>query len=186
MNLVLASKSPRRAWLLQSAGLSFRVVVAGVEETRRTGESPPEYALRLAREKRDAVVPMVPGAVVLAADTVVALGEDVLEKPRDAADAAVMLRRLSAVEHAVHTAVAAAGPAGAAHRVVTARVRFRPLSDEDISRYVATGEPLDKAGAYGIQGDGGALVDEVHGSYTTVVGLPLREALELIAGARGP
>jgi septum formation protein len=181
MDLVLASKSPRRASLLQGAGLTFRVVVAGVDEHRAPGEVPDGYALRLAREKRDAVMPLSPRSVVVAADTVVALGEEVLEKPVDAADARRMLRTLSGQVHRVHTAVAVGGPNGRHECVVTTQVAFRALSDGEIARYVATGEPMDKAGSYGIQGEGGALTDWVQGSYTAVVGLPLKETLELIA-----
>ena len=121
------------------------------------------------------------GSVVVAADTVVALADEVLEKPQDAADARRMLRILSGQTHRVCTAVAVGGPASRQHRVVTTEVSFRALSDDEIARYVATGEPMDKAGAYGIQGEGGALTDCVRGSYTAVVGLPLRETLELMA-----
>jgi septum formation protein len=178
--LVLASRSPRRAWLLQRAGVVFDVDVPAVDERHQPPESPPDYALRLARAKRDAVTSRRPGVVVLAADTVVALDGEVLEKPRDQEDACRMLRALSGRCHQVHTAVAAGGPAGQAEGVVTAAVSFRALGDKEIASYVATGEPMDKAGAYGIQGDGGALVDRVEGSYTCVVGLPLKEALELV------
>jgi septum formation protein len=124
---------------------------------------------------------MSPRAVVVAADTVVTLGGDVLEKPADAADAYRMLRTLSGQVHQVHTAVAV-GTGDALHDVVvTTQVAFRALSDGEIARYVATGEPMDKAGSYGIQGEGGALTDWVQGSYTAVVGLPLKETLELLA-----
>ncbi|MEW5853715.1 MAG: Maf family protein [Myxococcota bacterium] len=180
-SFILASRSPRRAQLLESAGLTFRVLAPDVEERRAPGEAPDAYAARLARDKRDAVAAREPGAAVLAADTVVALGDDVLEKPLDDADATRMLRALAGREHQVHTAVAVRGPRGASDVVVSVTVRFRPLTDEEIARYVATGEPRDKAGSYGIQGLGGALVDEVHGSYTAVVGLPLRQSLELLA-----
>lgn len=183
--IILASRSPRRAWLLHSAGVAFTVDVPAIDEQRAPGEHPPDYALRLAREKRDAVVARRAGSAVLAADTVVCLGDQVLEKPVDDDDARRMLAALSGREHAVHTAVACAGPAGTMDRVVTSRVWFRPLTPAEVDRYVATGEPRDKAGAYGIQGDGGSLVDRVEGSYTCVVGLPLREALELLRQVRG-
>jgi septum formation protein len=183
-DLILASKSPRRAWLLQSACVPFRVVVAGVDEQRQPGEPPPAYATRLAREKAQAVLRMAGSAVVVAADTVVALGDVVLEKPTDDADARRMLRTLSGASHVVHTAVAVGCRGLLKVQCVDTRVTFRTLTDAEIDRYVATGEPLDKAGAYGIQGDGGALVAQVNGSYTAVVGLPLAETLALVEEVR--
>ena len=186
MDLILASNSPRRAWVLRCAGVVHRVVVAGVDETRLPGEPPDACALRLAQLKRDAVMRLAPQAVVLAADTVVALDGDVLEKPRDVEEAKALLKRLSGRSHHVHTAVAAGGPLRQAAVTVTTQVTFRALQDAEVERYVATGEPMDKAGAYGIQGDGGALVDTVTGSYTAVVGLPVREALELLARVTSP
>jgi len=180
MDIILASKSPRRAWLLTCANVPFHVVVAGVDERRAPNERAAEYCQRLAREKRDAVVRISQGAAVLAADTVVVLDEDVLEKPADTADAVSMLTRLSGREHQVLTAVAVAAGGRAHHTLVTARVRFRPLTHLEIQRYVLTGEPMDKAGSYGIQGEGGALVESMEGSYTAVVGLPLKETLDLL------
>ena len=179
-DVILASKSPRRSWLLGCAGVAHRVVVAGVDERRTPGEAPAAYAERLAREKCVAVIALVAGAVVVAADTVVVMADEVLEKPRDEEDARHMLRRLSGEQHVVHTAVAV-GRQGVVRGVrVETKVRFRTLGETEIDRYVATNEGLDKAGAYGIQGDGGALVDTVHGSYTAVVGLPLAETLALL------
>lgn len=178
--LILASKSPRRAWLLTCAGVPFRIVVAGVDEVRRPGEPPAGYAERLAREKASAVLAMTRNTVVVAADTVVALGDVVLEKPADPEDARRMLRTLSGQTHTVHTAVAVGRGATIRQVRVDTRVTFRVLGDAEIDGYVATGEPMDKAGAYGIQGDGGALVAQIHGSYTAVVGLPLQETLALV------
>jgi septum formation protein len=158
----------------------FEVSVANVEEAPLHAEEPADCALRLAKEKRNAVMEQHPESAVVAADTVVSLGNTVLEKPRDPEDAMAILRSLSGCVHTVHTAVAVGGPRLKIERVVTAQVGFRALSDAEIDAYVASGEPMDKAGAYGIQGDGGALVDHVHGSYTAIVGLPLRETLELL------
>jgi septum formation protein len=180
---VLASRSPRRLALLAAAGLAPEVRAADVDETPLAGELPLGCALRVAALKAAAVVDDRP---VLAADTVVALDGAILGKPSPA-DAAAMLARLSGREHAVHTAVVvAAGPPGARRavsEVVTTSVLFRALSPAEIERYAASGEGLDKAGGYGIQGLGGALVDRVVGSYTAVVGLPLAETLRLLAMA---
>lgn len=186
VDLILASNSPRRAWLLQCAGVAFRVVVAGVDETRHPGEAPEACALRLAQDKRDAVLRLVRPGVVVAADTVVALDGDMLEKPHTPAEAKAMLMRLSGRTHQVHTGVAVGGPLRSLALTVTTEVTFRALSDGEMDRYVATGEPMDKAGGYGIQGDGGALVDTVRGSYTAVVGLPVRETLALLAAVTAP
>lgn len=177
--LVLASASPRRAALLASAGVRFVVRPTQADETPRPGEAPRDYVRRVALAKAD----HAEGRPALAADTTVALDGAILGKPAHADEARELLARLSGREHRVHTAVVVVGPGGRWTRVVTTRVRFRALSAEDIDRYVATGEPLDKAGAYGIQGHGGALVDRVAGSYTNVVGLPLRETLGLLARA---
>lgn len=180
MDIILASKSPRRAWLLSCAGVPFHVVVAGVDEVRAHNEEAAAYCQRLAREKRDAVVKIAPGCAVLAADTIVVLDGTILEKPSTPEDAVRMLQTLSGREHVVHTAVAVAGGGRTAEHLALTRVKFRTLGDLEIHKYVATGDPMDKAGAYGIQGDGGALVDSIHGSYTAVAGLPLQEALTML------
>jgi septum formation protein len=179
--LVLASQSPRRRELLSALGISLDVRPAATDESLLAGERPRDYVARVAREKARAV----PGPVVLAADTAVVLGEVVLGKPRDAEDAARMLRALSGARHHVLTAVCVRrnDPAPPLERevLVATEVRFRALRDDQIRWYVETGEPLDKAGAYALQGVGGALVDGVTGSVSAVVGLPLAEALELLA-----
>jgi septum formation protein len=176
LNLILASASPRRRALLQAAGVPVEVRPAHIDESLHPGEAPRRHALRLAVEKAAAIQ----GDAVLGADTVVCLDDHVLGKPADAAEANEILGRLSGREHRVHTAVALR-IAGRTHtRVCTTRVTFRELSAGEIDAYIATGEPFDKAGAYGIQGHGGALVDRVRGSYTNVVGLPLRETLALL------
>ncbi|ENQ7059377.1 septum formation inhibitor Maf [Salmonella enterica] len=179
--LYLASGSPRRQELLTQLGCSFEQVVPGIEEQRRAQESAPQYVVRLAREKAQAGVALVPRDLpVLGADTIVVLNGEVLEKPRDAAHAAEMLRLLSGNTHQVMTAVALADLQQTLDCLVVTEVTFRTLSAQDIAGYVASGEPLDKAGAYGIQGRGGCFVRKINGSYHAVVGLPLVETYELL------
>ena len=184
--LVLASQSPRRRELLQQLGLAFEVLPAHTDEAVLDGEPPRDYVLRVAREKARAVQ----GEVVLAADTAVVLGGAILGKPEDPDDARRMLRALSGSRHAVLTGVcvrrAGAGPAVELERIVSTEVVFAPLSGPAIEWYVATGEPLDKAGAYAIQGAGGAFVTEIRGSVSNVVGLPLVETAALLALAGIP
>lgn len=178
MGFVLASASPRRKALLAGAGLHPEVEPSQVDETPRAGELPLPYALRIASAKAAASSSSDP---VLAADTVVALDGDILTKAEGEAESRAMLARLSGRSHSVHTAVVLRTADGTQlSRVVSTTVRFRELSDAEIASYVDSGEPADKAGAYGIQGLGGALVAEVHGSYTNVVGLPLEETLDLL------
>lgn len=186
--IVLASASPRRKMLLEAAGATVIVRPTDTDETEHPGEPPRRYALRVARAKARAADDSGPHGPlpVLAADTTVALGDWIPGKPGTAENAAAILARLSGHTHQVHTAVVVRFRGRERHRVVTTSVRFRALTAEDIARYVATGEPLDRAGGYAIQGGGGALVDRVSGSYTGVVGLPLREALALLARATAP
>jgi septum formation protein len=184
--LVLASASPRRRELLGQLGLSFEVSAADIDETPHPGEPAEAYVLRLAREKARAVASRHPGAWVLAADTTVVLGDALLGKPRDAAEAREMLGRLSGRTHEVQTGVALAGPTAEHSTVVRTRVTFRSLSAGEIAWYAGTGEPLDKAGSYAVQGKGGFLVAAVEGSPTNVIGLPLGETLELLARAGLP
>ncbi|ENN7552878.1 septum formation inhibitor Maf [Salmonella enterica] len=180
--LYLASGSPRRQELLTQLGFSFEQVVPGIEEQRRAQESAQQYVVRLAREKAQASVALVPRDLpVLGADTIVVLNGEVLEKPRDAAHAAEMLRLLSGNTHQVMTAVALADSQQTLDCLVVTEVTFRTLSAQDITGYVASGEPLDKAGAYGIQGRGGCFVRKINGSYHAVVGLPLVETYELLS-----
>lgn len=183
LTLVLASGSPRRLQLLASIGLDCEVSPVDIDETPRPGEAPADYARRLAEEKATvAVTRHAPGRLVLAADTVVAIGEEILGKPADPADAARMLRRLSGRSHAVHTAVAASRDGATSMRLSSSEVTFRTLLNHEIDAYVATGEPLDKAGAYGIQGLAAIFVTRLCGSYSGVVGLPLCETAELLGG----
>jgi len=183
--LILASASPRRKALLEQAGYAFEVWPAeGAEGPRTQGECPADYARRSAEGKAASVSREAPEALVLGADTVVAIGDEVLGKPADAADARQMLGRLSGRSHWVHTGIAA-GSGGRVLRseVVSTEVWFRPLSSEEIAVYVETGEPLDKAGAYGIQGRGALLVERISGCYSAVVGLPLSRTQELLSAA---
>lgn len=173
MPLVLASASPRRAELLTAAGFAFTVAHADIDETPRPGEAPAAYVQRLAVGKAQAVAARQPEALVLGADTTVVVDGDILAKPADAADAAAMLRRLAGRAHEVLTGVALAGPAATRVALGTTRVWFAPMTEADIATYVATGEPMDKAGAYGIQGWAARFVTRIEGSYSNVVGLPV-------------
>lgn len=179
--IYLASASPRRQELLQQAGITFERVVTRVEERRAATESARDYVLRLARDKALAGVAVAPeNRPVLGADTIVVCDGQVLEKPRDEQHAAAMLALLSAKTHHVMTAIAIADNQAIRETLVTTEVTFRQLSSQDIADYVASGEPMDKAGAYGIQGKGGCLVRKINGSYYSVVGLPLVETVELL------
>jgi len=178
--LVLASASPRRRELLASLGISFEVRPAEVEEEVPAGLSPAETVLYLARGKALAVVGRCPEKAVLAADTVVVKEGRIFGKPGSPEEARAMLRELSGSTHLVFTGVALCLEGKTETLVSETRVRFRPLSSGEIEAYLATGEPYDKAGAYGIQGLAAAFVIEVHGSVTGVVGLPLAETVDLL------
>lgn len=185
MRLVLASQSPRRRELLALLGVDPEVQPANTDETVRPGETPESYVRRVAAEKAAAVE----GDLVLGADTAVVLGYEILGKPRDDEDARRMLRALSGRVHRVLTGVClrhAGPPAGARDRLVSTEVVFAPLSPEQIDWYVATGEPLDKAGGYAVQGAGGVFVREVRGSVSNVIGLPLHETADLLRAAGWP
>lgn len=171
--IILASRSPRRAELLAAAGFEFDVLAADVDETPLDVEDPAEYVERLAIEKARAVFAMRPEARVLGADTTVTIDGNILGKPVDDADARRMLRLLSGRPHLVHTGVALVSPRGIQSGVDTTRVWFDAMTDEDISWYVATGEPADRAGAYAIQGFASRFIPRIEGSYSNVVGLPV-------------
>jgi septum formation protein len=179
--LLLCSASPRRADLLTAAGIPFeRGPAPGVDETPRAGLPPDEAAEDIARRKAIAAAARAPGRTVLAADTVVVLDGEILGKPKDAADARAMLARLSGREHSVVTAVAVARDARVESARDAARVEFRALTSREIADYVAAGEPLDKAGAYAIQGGAAAFVARRAGEIDTVVGLPVRIVADLV------
>jgi septum formation protein len=184
--LVLASESPRRRELLESMGLTFDVHPSGVDETNVSGGEPENFARTLARNKALEIAEIRPDNWVIGADTIVVLNDDVLGKPADANDASAMLRKLSGRVHQVITAlcIARANPSYSEVRSVSTRVQFKTLSDDEIRAYVNTGEPMDKAGGYGIQGAGAFLVRAIEGSYTNVVGLPLCETLEWLMELR--
>ena len=174
--LVLASRSPRRAELLQTAGIPFEVRPAGDVESEHTPlhDHPQRYAEELARLKAESICEAMPGRLVLGADTIVILAGEVLEKPRDEAEARAMLARLAGRRHTVVSAIALCGGKHCpwqGHE--STAVTFLPLAADAIARYVATGEPMDKAGAYGIQGFGALMVSGVEGCYFNVMGLPL-------------
>lgn len=182
VSLYLASGSPRRRELLTQLGLSFERLANEVEERRHADETAEQYVRRLARDKALAGVTVAAFDLpVLGADTIVVLNNHVLEKPADAAAAAEMLAMLSGKTHEVMTAVALADRQHTLDCLVVTEVTFRPLTPDDIAGYIASGEPMDKAGAYGIQGLGGNFVRKINGSYHAVVGLPLVETAELLS-----
>ena len=179
--LILASSSPRRQELLRQTGINFEVMAPHINEDQRPGEAPLEYALRLASEKAQTVARHRPLGPVLGADTIVVVDGEVLGKPADAADAVRMLRRLSARAHQVSTAVSLALPEGGADtRSCTTQVYFRKLTEDEIQQYVAGGEPMDKAGAYAIQGGAARWADRIEGEYSNVVGLPLSLVTDML------
>jgi septum formation protein len=171
--LILASASPRRAELLRNAGIAFTVDPAHVAEQPKPGETPMDYAQRLACDKAQAVFARRPGNVVLGADTVVVIDEHLLEKPNDAEDARRMLRLLSGRTHQVITGVSLAAPGFERTEAEVTQVRFSGITDAEITAYINTGEPMDKAGAYGIQGRASRWVTGIEGCYFNVVGLPV-------------
>lgn len=184
--LVLGSASPRRKQILEKLGLRFEVVAADIDESRLPGEAAADYVARLALAKARAVArTRAAECAVLGADTTVVIDGDVLEKPRDLAESERMLRKLSGREHQVHTAVALVlcPEQIVSTCLVTTRVRFCALSEATIKAYAASGEGMDKAGSYGIQELGQALVSEIQGSYSNVVGLPAAETVELLLAA---
>lgn len=180
--LILASQSPRRQELLRQAGIPFQVSVPGVPEVRLEGESPAAYVERLAREKALAAA-AGPEDWVLAADTTVVLDEHVLEKPADPADAARMLRLLSGRRHQVLTGVCVRRGGRLWSAVETTEVEFSPLTGEEIQAYAHSGEPLDKAGGYAIQGRASRFIPRIEGCYFNVVGLPVARVYHLLREA---
>jgi septum formation protein len=179
--LILASASPRRQELLREAGIPFETHPAHIPEERLPGEAAVDYAKRLSCEKALAVARHLDGRFVLGADTIVVVDEDVLEKPRDHKDAARMLRLLSGRTHNVITGVSVVTPTGIIDtRTCTTQVFFRRLTEQEIQTYVASNEPMDKAGAYAIQGGAAHFADRTEGEYSNVVGLPLLLVTEML------
>jgi len=174
IRVILASQSPRRRELLTLVGITHEVQPADIDETYLAGEKPAPHAERLARGKCAVVAAREPDALVIGSDTIVVVDGDVLGKPANAGEAAHMLRRLSGRSHLVVTAVAVAWRGETRSAVEEVNVTFHSLSDDDIAAYIATREPMDKAGAYGIQGYGATIVERVDGDYFAVMGLPLQ------------
>ena len=189
--LVLASGSPRRRQFFDELGFVHEVARPDIVEHAHPGEKPIDYVRRNAAEKAaDVARKLGPEAVVVSADTIVVLGDEILEKPKSAADAHRMLRELSGRVHQVMTGICVRGPDRegkevAVGDVVVTDVEFKPLSDGEIEAYIATGEPMDKAGAYGIQGLAAYMIRAIRGSYTNVVGLPMAEVVDILARTFG-
>ena len=184
MSFILASGSPRRRELLESIGLRFEVMASDVDEIRGVDEIPEHYVARLAEEKADAVGRLRQDCWIIAADTTVVVDSNVLEKPESRDDAARMLAAIRGRTHVVHTGVRLLSPTGKGKTsTISTRVTISPMSDSEIAWYVSTGEPMDKAGAYAIQGLGAMFVESVEGSYTNVVGLPLPTLVKMMRTA---
>jgi len=181
--LILASASPRRRDLLTQAGIAFEVLPADIDETQRAGESPTAYVQRLALEKALAARALRPHAPVLGVDTTVELEGRVLGKPADRAEAATMLRALSGRSHRVHSGVALVSAAGERCLLETTQVTFAPIPEADLAHYLATGDSLDKAGGYGIQGYPARWVTRIEGDFFNIVGLPLAATVRLLREA---
>ena len=179
--IILASASPRRAEILRTVGWPFEVLPVDIDETRRAGENADDYVQRLAGEKGFAAAARNPASMIIAADTTVTIDDHILEKPMDGSDAARMLQLLNNRWHRVLTGVAIINPETSKTIVAheETEVKFAAMSDEEIDWYVKTGEPMDKAGAYAIQGLGARFIDEVRGDFFNVVGLPIRLVYEM-------
>ena len=183
--ILLASASPRRRDLLDQIGVAYRVQPADIDESPLEGEAPEPYTLRIARGKVETgALDRFDGEIVLGADTSVVVGDEMLGKPTDEGQAFEMLRMLSGNTHQVYTAVAVMDPNGAIESVLSiSDVEFAAMDDEWIRAYIATGEPMDKAGSYGIQGWAGCQIRRVSGSYSSIMGLPLFETARLLGNA---
>jgi septum formation protein len=185
VKFILASSSPRRRELLASIGLDFEVMPSHVPEVHEKGEAPEEYVARLSRDKANALAEQHRHRWVIAADTTVHLGDELLEKPADPDDAKRMLATIAGQTHMVYTGVTLQhiDSGYCDTRVAETEVRMLPLSGQEIEWYVASGEPLDKAGAYAAQGIGGVFIESIHGSFTNVVGLPLATLYQMLRRA---
>jgi len=181
--IILASASPRRKELLRQIGLIFEVVPSEIEEDVKDGEEPREHVLRLARLKAQEIARDQDSAVIIGADTIVVLGGEILGKPKDEEEAFAMLSQLSGRVHRVVTGfcVLDASDGSEYSEAVESKVRFKHLTPEEIRGYIKTDEPMDKAGAYAVQGRGSYMIKEIQGSYTNVVGLPLCELVEVLS-----
>lgn len=180
MRLILASSSPRRRELLAQVGLTFDVIPAHIDETHRAPEDPPAYVQRLALEKAQRIHALHPGSFVLGADTTVEIDGHALEKPTDRADAERMLRALSGRIHHVHTGLALLSPHDRRTHLETTSVLFNEIDEAELQQYLDSGEPYDKAGAYGIQGYAARWIPRIDGDYFNVMGLPLAATMRLL------
>jgi septum formation protein len=178
--LILASSSPRRRELLSTAGLRFDVLPADIDETRHSNEAPADYVQRLALEKAKAIFANYPHATVLGADTTVVLAGEVLNKPRDLAEAEQMLRALSGTSHQVHTGIAVVSADRQRQHIETTTVFFSAIPEAELATYLATGDSLDKAGAYGIQGYAARWIPRIEGDFFNVMGLPIAATVRLL------
>ena len=178
--IILASASPRRQELLKNAGIAFEICPANIPEVPRAGEAPVTFAERMAREKARVVSASLPDRVILAADTVVAVGNEILGKPADTEDAIRMLCLLSGRTHAVTTGVCLIGEGFEDVRYETTAIEFSRMTEAEIRDYVSTGEPMDKAGAYAIQGGASGWITRIDGDYNNVVGLPVELVLRML------
>ena len=181
--LILASASPRRRDLLTQAGITFDILPANIEETRRPNELPAHYVQRLALEKAQAIASLHHSAYVLGADTTVVLDNEILNKPTDLADSARMLRALANRSHQVHTGIAVATSTSSRSHVETTTVFFSAIPEPELAYYLSTGDSLDKAGAYGIQGYAARWIPRIEGDFFNVMGLPISATIRLLAGA---
>ena len=181
LEVILASQSPRRRDLLDLIGITHVVRPADIDESVLPGEAPVPHCERLARTKATTLAAQAPASVVIAADTIVVLDDAILGKPTDVTEARATLARLSGRTHTVHTAMAVAHQGRTVSAVESVQVTFRALTADEIAAYVATGEPMDKAGAYGIQGYGATIVERIDGDYFSVMGLGLRRLVALLA-----
>ena len=184
MTLILASSSPRRRDLLTQANIRFDILPANIDETRHPNEPPTAYVQRLALEKAQAIHALHPNATILGADTTVVLGTtEILNKPTDLADAERMIRSLSGRSHQVHTSIAVVSPTTQLTHIETTTVFFAPIPPADLTHYLSTGDSLDKAGAYGIQGYAARWITRIEGDFFNVMGLPLAATLRLLREA---
>ncbi len=182
----MASQSPRRVDLLKKISAKFKVVASSIKEELDPGLPPDENARQLARAKAENVSPQYPDCWVIGADTLVTLDHEVFGKPEDEEDAKRMLLRLSGREHLVITGICVVGPEKTLDKPIISKVRFKPLTTQEIEDYIATGEPMDKAGAYAIQGEGSFMVRSFSGSKSNIIGLPIDELKVLLKKTRYP
>lgn len=181
--LVLASGSPRRSEIMNSVGWEFTKDVPDIDESEREGESPVEYVQRLAMEKAHAIAPSHPNEIVLAADTTVVINDEIIGKPADLDDARRMLKMLAGNWHEVLTGIAVTKNGSSEVGLQRTRVKFAPMSDEEINFLAVTGDPLDKAGAYAVQAQAALFIEGIEGDYWNVVGLPINLVYEIVMGS---